>query len=101
MARRIMTSVGRTCSTPYTQKDKKKTLPGLAMTPAQVKQLAERGIPVSTAGMQEFYDGEKGWRVEPMFARGADINQLWEMEHVAQSRVLSARKKDINRYGRV
>ena len=101
MARRIMTSVGRTCSTPYTENDKKKTLPGLAMTPAQVKQLAERGIPVSTAGMQEFYDGEKGWRVEPMFARGADICQLWEMEQAAQNRVLSARKKDISRYGRI
>lgn len=101
MARRIMTSEGRVCDTPYSDNDKKKTIPGLAMTPAQVKQLAERGIPVSTAGMQEFYDADKGWRIEPMFARGADICQLWEMEHNAQSRVLSARKKDIARYGLV
>lgn len=100
MAKRIMTSVCRTCHTPYTSNDVKRTIPGLAMTPQQVKELAERGIPVSARGVQEFYNEETGWYVEPMFRRGADINQLWEMEKTAQARVLSARRRDVSKYGK-
>jgi hypothetical protein len=37
--------------------------------------------------------------VEPLFKRGADINQLWELEKDAQSKFLSARKNDISRNG--
>lgn len=101
MAKRIFTSSGKTCDCVFSPlRDKKQTIPGLAMTPSQVKQLADRGLPVSTPNMQEFYSDSTGWSVEPMFQRGADICQLWEMEQIAQAKVLSARRKDIARYGK-
>lgn len=97
--KRIFTSNCKACNTPYKSSDVKRTIPGLSLTPAQIKQMADRGIPISPRGMQEFYNSEKGWYVDPIFRRGADINQLWEMEKNAQARVLSARKRDVLKYG--
>lgn len=101
MAERKFTSASRLAKCRCVD-EVKRTIAGLAMTPAQVAELTARGIPVSTKGMQEYYDespNPMSFTVEPMFKRGADINQLWELEKDAQSKFLSARKYDIKRNG--
>lgn len=95
MNRRLSAGNERFATCKCTIDDFKRTIPDLAMTPQQVKSLADRGIPVSTTGMQQIYDAnDDSWRIEPMLKRGADICQLWEMEKSAQRRVLNARRKD-------
>lgn len=102
MALRELTSDGRLAVCRCVD-ERKRTLPGLAMTPQQIAEMQARGIPISSRGMQEYYDeiqSATNWNIEPMFKRGSDINQLWEMEKDAQERVLSARKKDIRNFGK-
>lgn len=95
MANRRLDGKCRTCSTPYKDTDFKRTLPDQAMTPAQIKALADRGIPVSGQNMSAVYDPETaGWKIDPIFERGADVCQLWETEKIAQRRVLNAKKRD-------
>lgn len=81
--------------------ERKRTIAGLAMTPQQIAEMASRGAPISSQSMQAYYDGmvsDNNWTIEPMFKRGADINQLWELEQTARQRVLSARKKELIKY---
>lgn len=71
------------------------------MTPQQIAEMASRGAPVSSQSMQAYYDGmasDNNWTIEPMFKRGADVNQLWELEQNTRQRVLSARKKELIKY---
>lgn len=76
------------------------TQPGLAMTPSQVADLAKHGVSVSTPNLPNLYDNEdSGWKVDPVFDRGADLNTLWETERIAQRNVLAARKRDKSVYG--
>lgn len=100
MAQRIFTSNGR-LATCKCCKEIKRTISGLAMTPQQIAEMAQRGVPVSPQNMQAYYDGMAGdnnWSVEPMFKRGADINQLWEIEQNSRDRILQARKKELIKY---
>lgn len=101
MAERKFTTISRLAKCRCAH-EVKRTIAGLAMTPAQVAELTARGIPVSAKGMQEYFDDSPNpmsFTVEPMFKRGADINQLWELEKAAQDKFLSARKNDIKRNG--
>lgn len=79
----------------------KRTIPGLSMTPAQVSEMAARGVPVTSqiAVMYDENQSPTNFEVEPMLKRGADINQLWELEQSSRDKVLSARKKDIRNNG--
>lgn len=101
MAVRTLNPVGLRTASCKCVNEVKRTIEGLAMTPQQIAEMAQRGVPISPQNMQGYYDGMAGdnnWRVEPMFRRGADINQLWEMEQTARQRILSARKKEIIKY---
>lgn len=101
MAKREFTSVTRLASCKC--KDEiKRTIGGLAMTPRQVAEMAARGVPVTSQAAAGIYDENQSptnYIVEPLYKRGADINQLWEMEKDAQNRFLRARKRDISLNG--
>lgn len=80
----------------------KRTIPGLAMTPAEVSEMAARGVPISSqiAAVYDENQSPTNFEVEPMLKRGADINQLWELEQSSRDKLLSARRKDIQNYGK-
>lgn len=101
MAKRVFTSNGRTVSCRCVN-EVKRTIPGLAMTPSQVAEMAARGIPVSTQSAPDMYDevqNPSNFEVEPLFKRGADINQIWELSQDARDKFVQARKRDIQHNG--
>lgn len=76
---------------------------GLAITPADVEELTNKGIPVSISNAPwEGQDLEKGdFNIDPMFRRDVDRNTLWETSQEAKGRILKARnvlsKKEKNK----
>lgn len=81
--------------------DKLITRPGLALTPMDIKKLTDKGIAVSLPNAQNFLSPSEGssWNVEPEFRRDATMASVWEIEKLAQKRIMQARKKDIQIYG--
>lgn len=58
-----------------------KTQPGLAVTPSEMLEMAEAGIPINSINAESFYDdGRRSLDVEPPIdrRRGVDIGDLWE-----------------------
>lgn len=75
--------------------------PGLSMTPMQVKELTDKGIPVSLPA-QQFLDSDSdssSWSVDPCFQRDTNIDSAWEKEHLSRSKLVRAHKNDKKRYG--
>lgn len=75
---------------------------GLAYTPAKMKELADKGIPVSTMTVDDLYfDGD----FNPSFdigiedIRGVDISDAWNAEQNAKESFLNGLRKDIQNYG--
>lgn len=70
-------------------KDFEKTKPNLAITPQQIKEMADRGIPVSPMNVQ-FIDvnGDASWDVEPQFRREMDMATAWNLEKSSQRKAL-------------
>lgn len=71
------------------------TVQGAAITPRQIAELADRGIPVTPQAVEREIQGNSEWFVEPMFRRGMDMAKAWEMEQNAQrtARYALARQK--------
>lgn len=81
------------------KKDWQRTQEGLAITPAQVKELTDRGIPVSAQNVNFLESGSdvNSWIVEPQFRREMDMATAWEMEKSASRKVLQTlRQKKFN-----
>lgn len=78
-----------------------RTKEGLTMTPSQVKDLAEKGISVTTKLPNDApsENPEQGFFVEPMFRRSVDTNDLWEMEQNARKKLGRINKQNIETYG--
>lgn len=86
----------RLCNCDYTVVD----IPvqsGLALTPAKVKELTDKGIAVSTPmASPSDYDGSSrpgDFTLDPMYSVDSDRNTLWEMSQTARQRILKARSK--------
>lgn len=78
--------------------DYERTKPGLAITPSQIKEMSDRGIPVSPMNTQ-FIDvhGDGSWQVEPQFQREMDMATAWSLEKKSQREALKAmRQKKFN-----
>lgn len=78
------------------------TIPGLAMTPSEVKDLTDRGISVSTqisATQTTSSELENGFFVEPMFRRSIDVNDLWNLQRSTQSKIMETHKRNKQTYG--
>lgn len=77
------------------------TIPGQAMTPSDIKSLADRGIAVSTQ-MSNTTSAEiidEGFFVDPIYRRDSDANTLWNLERTTRARFAEAQRKDKYRYG--
>lgn len=100
MAKRKMTIITKGCVCKCSEFEEP-TRPDLAVTPAQVKDLTDRGIPVSTPNASQFIDTDTSgsWDIEPMFQRDADTNKLWEQQQLARNKVVKAHRKDKKTYG--
>lgn len=68
---------------------------GLAVSPAHMMSLAERGIPISTANDAAFYDGEPNpsWNLPLDNQRGVDINDMWNLSRDVRNKLKSAYRK--------
>lgn len=69
---------------------------GLAMTPAQIKKLTDKGIAVSQSNYQGSFDGspDRGnFDIDPIYLRDMDQNTLWENAQVSKRKILSARDR--------
>lgn len=81
------------------KKDWQRTQDNLAITPAQVKELTDRGIPVSSQNVNFLESGSdvNSWSIEPQFRREMDMATAWEMEKNASRKVLQTlRQKKFN-----
>lgn len=55
--------------------------PGLALTPSQMQNMSERGIPVSSQNLEGvYYDGDTrpSWDVPLDQQRGVDVATMWQ-----------------------
>lgn len=67
----------------HLQSGEVKTQNGLAVTPTQMLEMAEAGIPINSINADSFYDdGKRTLDFEPTLdrQRGVDIGDLWENE---------------------
>lgn len=65
------------------------TRPGLAVTPRDMLNMAERGIPVSAQNSDMFFDGHTNpsWDVPLDARRGTDIAEMWEFRQTVKNKV--------------
>lgn len=76
---------------------------GLSVTPAQMLQDASLGIPIkSRFDDSSFYDGDSSMSVgiDPLERRGVDINDAWNAQQDAKTRLQRAQADDIKMYGK-
>lgn len=65
-----------------------------AITPSQIKELTERGIPVTPQAVEREIHGRGDWNIEPMFKRDMDAATAWEMEQRAKAELKGRIRKD-------
>lgn len=68
----------------------------LAVTPAEMSQMADKGIPIASQLLDEsqFYDGDTGRQVflPNYYRRGYDITQAWNDQKDSRKRISDSRK---------
>ena len=67
-------------------KDFARTVVDAAITPRQIAELAERGIPISPQAVEREVRGNNDWNIDPIFKRGMDMATAWELERTAQAK---------------
>lgn len=75
-----------------------KTVQGLAMTPAQMMSLAEKGIPISNQALNaEYYDGDSNidWNVPLDRQRSVDVNEMWNKKEDVKKAMKKMTKEEI------
>lgn len=84
------------CNAGYSKLDVK-VQSGLALTPAKVKELSERGIAVSTpAADSSVFDGSAefgDYSMDSVYESGMTREELWERSQVAKKKIMSARNR--------
>lgn len=94
--------MARKCITPLkfydysfdSSRDWMRTVQDGAITPSQIKDLAERGIPVTPQAVEREIHGRGDWNIEPMFKRDMDAATAWEMEQRAKAELKGRIRKD-------
>lgn len=91
MKKCIIPTTFATCK--YSRTDQK-TKPGLAVTPAQMSQMADKGIAISAQNAANFYDGSENpsWDVLPEYERGIDVADLWQNQQTARKKIFTAKR---------
>lgn len=83
---------------PYKAKPSENDIPvngKLALTPAKMMKMAERGIPISSQTLNnEYFDGDikVSWEVPMDRQRGVDVNDMWNHNEDVRKRLKSATK---------
>lgn len=73
-----------------------KVVPGLSVSPSQMAQMSEKGIPITAQMADTFFDGVSN----PSFdmpiedLRGVDVNAVWNAQKDARKRIIDAHKAD-------
>lgn len=70
----------------------------LALTPRRVRELSERGVPVSVGNLNIPATEETAY-LDPQFRRGCDLNTAWEISRRVSSGLIDAHKRDKKLYG--
>lgn len=67
--------------------------PNLAVTPAQMFEMAAHGVPISLQNASNFHDGDTNpsWTVPPERVRGVDMADLWQMQQSSRAKLKKAR----------
>lgn len=94
MSRKLITSIQNFNQKFNPDTDFRRTVQDGAITPVQIKELAERGIPVSPQNVEREIHGRGDWNLEPMFRRDMDAATAWEMEQRAKAELKTAIKRD-------
>lgn len=78
-------------------------VPNLAVTPTQMAQMTAHGIPVSTQniGQVEYSEVTSLQVSNPLFKRGMDRVELWNLSEDSKTRILKAHKRDIGVYDKI
>lgn len=65
----------------------------LAVTPAQMFEMAAHGVPISLQNAANFNDGDTNpsWTVAPERLRGVDMADLWQMQQSSRAKLKKAR----------
>lgn len=83
--------------------DREFTVSGLAITPAQVAEMSNKGISVSIPNL-DFMDSDgapkNDYNISPMFQRGMTREQLWQLQRQARQNVMRAQRVDKLQYGK-
>ncbi len=75
---------------------------GLSVTPSEMLQLAQQGIPISSHfDDSKFDDGDTKslGTIDFIHQRGLDIVDVWNHEKDSRKKLLDAKAKDIQMYG--
>ena len=89
-----------TFSRHFSQCDGKLVPQGLAVTPAKMAQLAERGVAVSVPNSAvTLQDGVPNPVLDITQMRGVDISDAWNAEQDAKKKLVGAHIKDKEYYG--
>lgn len=71
----------------------------LAVTPAQMMSLTEKGIAISTQTLQYDEGSLNPSNIVPIDARrGVDVNDVWQASETARKKLVNAHKSDIAAY---
>lgn len=75
---------------------------GLSLTPSQMQQMSEHGIPIASNMNPDLYDdGDTSLSIHvlPENLRGIDIAALWELDKSSRNKLRNAELQDIANYG--
>lgn len=72
----------------------------IAVTPSQIQQMVERGIPVSPSNASSFIDGvpNPSFDVPIEHRRGVDVVDVWDASQDAKRSLIQAHLKDKSNY---
>lgn len=74
---------------------------GLALTPSQMLEMSQSGIPVSSQMASDlFYDGDTTMRVDidPLDRRGVDVVDAWNLQKSSRKKLMEAHNRDVATY---
>lgn len=94
--RSLSNKIYRLCNCSVLHRTDKPVESGLAMTPAQIKRLTDKGIAVSQSNYLGHFDGspDRGnFDIDPIYQRGMDQNTLWENAQLSKRKILAARDR--------
>lgn len=89
-------------SKPTRRLEERQVFGNLAVTPAKMLEMAEKGLPISTQNMSmttKDGDPNPSWELTTDQIRGIDPATLWEQQKLIKMKARKGLKRDIELYG--